>query len=311
MAVKLSPDFVRQFFELQGYTLLEDYKNARQKLEFICPNGHQHSMLWNSFQYGRRCGFCAGLYVSPDFVRQSFADIGYELLSEYRSNQQKLDFICSKGHKHSISWNSFQRGNRCGVCAGKHTSTDVVRRAFAGRGYTLLGEYKSARQKLEFICPEGHSHSMSWNYFQLGVKCGKCAGLFADKESLEIKEIKKRVRLQFSSKLRRILKSDSTSASKSSKAEVLAIEIHKRIGSYPGNDYHLDHIVPVSWFDLRDDSQIEACWSAANFRYLTALENSMRGNKMTKAEFEALTEEQLAVFDAALRKPKYAQRWRG
>ena len=53
-----------------------------------------------------------------DEIKQVFEKEGYALLStEYINNKTKLDYICPKGHKHSMSWDNFNRGKRCPECA--------------------------------------------------------------------------------------------------------------------------------------------------------------------------------------------------
>ncbi len=60
MSKKHSYEFIKSQFEKEGYTLLsKEYKNAFQKLEYICPNGHKHSISWHSWQHGQRCKYCA------------------------------------------------------------------------------------------------------------------------------------------------------------------------------------------------------------------------------------------------------------
>lgn len=51
------------------------------------------------------------------FIRSKFEKEGYKLLTtEYKNNQQKLDYICPKGHRHSITWVNWQQGCRCLFC---------------------------------------------------------------------------------------------------------------------------------------------------------------------------------------------------
>jgi len=48
---RLSYDYIKSQFEKEGYTLLtQEYKNNNQKLDYICPNGHKHSIQWNAWQ---------------------------------------------------------------------------------------------------------------------------------------------------------------------------------------------------------------------------------------------------------------------
>ncbi|WP_019851516.1 zinc-ribbon domain-containing protein [Desulfitobacterium sp. PCE1] len=46
---------------------------------------------------------------------------GYELLSaDYVNAHTKLDIKCNKGHVYQATWNSFQQGRRCFICAHQH-----------------------------------------------------------------------------------------------------------------------------------------------------------------------------------------------
>jgi len=61
---------------------------------------------------------------------------------------------------------------------------EFVKNKFIERNYKpLFTEYKNARQKLSFICPNGHIGSIKFNHFQNGVRCRKCfsENMFGDK----------------------------------------------------------------------------------------------------------------------------------
>jgi len=72
---------IRKSFESEGYKLLtKEYKNSKQKLEYICPKGHKHSMRWNNWQQGQRCPNCNPSTSKPEhelfnFLKPYFSDI--------------------------------------------------------------------------------------------------------------------------------------------------------------------------------------------------------------------------------------------
>lgn len=185
-------EFVKKEFEKENYILLsKEYKNAHTKLEYICPKGHKHSIVWGSWQQGGRCPFCSGKAMpTMEQIRASFEKEGYTLLSkEYLNNKTKLDYICNKGHKNCSSWGSWKRGHRCPYCAGLVRFTlEQVGESFAKEDYILLSkEYINSRTKLNYICSKGHEYSIDWNHWQQGQRCPYCAGLV----KLNLDQIKK------------------------------------------------------------------------------------------------------------------------
>lgn len=117
--------------------------------------------------------------LTYEFVKESFEKEGYVLLSkEYVNSKQKLDYICSKGHKHNIMWNSWKTGHRCPYCAiNAKLTLEHVQKQFEKEGYTLLSkEYVNAHIKLNYICSKKHEHDITWDKWQQGVRCPYCYG---------------------------------------------------------------------------------------------------------------------------------------
>ena len=186
---------IKQSFEKEGYILLtkeEEYKNARTKLYYICPNNHKHSIVWNSFNNGNRCPECAKintrLKLKLDFsiIKQEIEKEGYVLLStdeDYINNASKLKMICPEDHKCEISWSNFQQGKRCRECAIKDRAKkqridfSIIQKAFEKEGYVLLSkeeEYENKDSKLLYLCNKGHKNITNWSNFNGGCRCPKC-----------------------------------------------------------------------------------------------------------------------------------------
>jgi len=116
---------IKNEFENREYILLTteiEYKNAHQKLKYICSKGHNGSIRWNDFQQGQGCYICKYESHSKnqrknfDEIKKEFENRGYKLLTkeeEYKNNKQKLDYICPKGHNGLIDWSHFHRGQGC------------------------------------------------------------------------------------------------------------------------------------------------------------------------------------------------------
>lgn len=113
---RLNIEFIRSEFAKEGYILLtKTYENAHQKLEYICPRGHQRFIIWNSWQRNQRCP-CFSNKMKPtiEHIRAKFAEEDYVLSTEtYDNNSQKLDYICPMGHHHSITWGNWISKKRC------------------------------------------------------------------------------------------------------------------------------------------------------------------------------------------------------
>ncbi len=110
---------VKNRFEKEGYILLsKEYKNIHTKLAFLCPNGHKHSITLHHFNKGIRCGRCKGnIKITYKQVKEAFEKRKCILLSKkYKNSSTKLEYICSKGHTHSISWDVFNKGHGCPKC---------------------------------------------------------------------------------------------------------------------------------------------------------------------------------------------------
>jgi len=117
-------EFIRSEFAEEGYELLtKEYINCKQKLQFICPNGHKYNIAWYHWQEGHRCLKCVSINNSKRFrldfntVKDSFNESGYILLTDHYINaHQQLEYVCSEGHKHLMTWNNWSKGYRCPTC---------------------------------------------------------------------------------------------------------------------------------------------------------------------------------------------------
>ena len=126
MGKKLTIEFVKESFEKEDYTLLNTkYINSKQKLDYICSEGHRYSITWSDWNSGNRCPYCARLKKKTvSFIKSEFEKEGYTLLStEYVNAFQKLEYTCPEGHKHTISWDRWNTGNRCPYCYGNKKLT--------------------------------------------------------------------------------------------------------------------------------------------------------------------------------------------
>jgi len=100
------------------------YNNCSEKLEYICQKEHKHNISWDSFKQGHGCPYCAGQgKPTIEFIKKEFAKEGYILVTNYYINSdQQLNYICKKGHQHSMKWNNWRIGRRCPSCKAINSS---------------------------------------------------------------------------------------------------------------------------------------------------------------------------------------------
>ena len=121
--------------------------------------------------------------LTLDFIKSEFVKEGYSVLSDtYTNSATPIHYLCPKGHTYKVSWNKWKQGRRCPYCSdnGRVRIVDInsIRRAMAKEGYTLLTDtYINSYTKLDYICPNGHKYSTSWDAWKSkGIRCGKCSG---------------------------------------------------------------------------------------------------------------------------------------
>jgi len=197
---KLTLSFIKDEFGKEGYVVLSDeYKGSSVKLKYKCPKGHERYITWNKWKSGRRCPYCSeNSRVRDrdiDYIRSELAKEGYILLSkEYKNCDEKLEYICSNGHRYATSWDAWaSKGSRCAICSGNAIlSIYTVRGSFENENYILLSnEYFNASSKLDYICPNGHIGSISWLNWYQGNRCSKCSSLISKNEKNMFLYIKK------------------------------------------------------------------------------------------------------------------------
>lgn len=134
-------------FESEGYTLLSEYKNTADDLEFLCPQGHKSKMTYARWLKGCRCGVCWNEEhsLSESFVIEELAKEGFTLASPYITSKIPFKVICPNGHLSTKRWNNWYQGSRCQSCAMRGFNPDkpgtlyYLRFEFDGAYYYKIG----------------------------------------------------------------------------------------------------------------------------------------------------------------------------
>ena len=170
-------DTIKKSFNDAGYTLLEsEYLNGKQKLNYICPRGHEYHTNWNIWQQGQRCPYCNGAMLHIEDIKKELALDGYTVNSDKYITGSKIKYTCNNGHEGSISMGNWRNGKRCAICYGNFKkSIEYIRPYFEAEGYNIVsGEYSNAHTKLLIKCDKGHVYKSSWHNWQSGKRCPIC-----------------------------------------------------------------------------------------------------------------------------------------
>ncbi|PET65156.1 hypothetical protein CN514_12360 [Bacillus sp. AFS001701] len=173
-----------------------EYIGIYEKLDFICGCGKPFQKSFFAFKYNKQyqCKSC-GFARTRDSMSLNIEEIkryvekhtNCKLVStEYKSNREKLDFICECGNPFQKSFEKFKGRNEilCKTCgrlkqmeARKLTFETVFKFVDENSNCVLISkEYKNAHTKLEFLCSCGKKFKKTFDKFMSRNQrqCKKC-----------------------------------------------------------------------------------------------------------------------------------------
>lgn len=182
-------DDVRKLFSAEGYELLSTtYINSKSKLQVRCPVGHEFSISLSHWKRGIRCKQCyADSLKTARFnqVKSLFDSLGYELLTkedEFVCASGVVRGRCDNGHEFKVRFGTLKKTRSCPICNIENRnnklrlSLSYIDSSFSEQGYTLKStEYRTAFDKISYVCPNGHNHITRWNDWQQGCRCPYCS----------------------------------------------------------------------------------------------------------------------------------------
>lgn len=165
----------------RGWQISDIFRGAKTKILMICPKGHHVMITPDSFKEGHGCRECAG--TCPVAAERNHmklaADLGYEVLGQYKGACTPISMRCPEGHVRSIRPNGFKAGSRCIECAESCPigAEERYRKLAQDLNWTIKGEYMGTGHHLLMICPEGHQRMITPHRFKRGDRCAECNGL--------------------------------------------------------------------------------------------------------------------------------------
>jgi len=190
---RLTQKEVESVLKNMGFELLSPYVNTRTKLKlkhidcgFVFDN-----RTYGHLKINPKCPKC----YPPKTVRRSIKRVreiveskqGHKLLSiEYINNRTPIEIECLvSGQRVTTTLKSYMKSKGCRACSFKKMKEVLkqtrqkklkeIRAEMAKEGYKLRSEeYINNKQKLEYICPQGHHGSINWNNWMNGQRCFDC-----------------------------------------------------------------------------------------------------------------------------------------
>lgn len=189
-------DRVREVLKERHCTLVSDvYVNKKTKLKYVCdyhPNVIQET-TWECLRNGAGCKLCGkerrskAQRYSYDFVKQSFEDRGYELLStNYTNCKEYLEYRCPNHPDkiQKITFDAFIRGQGCYYCGveraavKKRVSESRAKAQCKKLGLEYCGLDTSQRAtRVLYICPNHRDvgiQTIVWDSLKAGHGCKFC-----------------------------------------------------------------------------------------------------------------------------------------
>lgn len=195
---KYTYEEIKTIFEQRGYTLIsENYTHPQNKLQYICPSGHNGSIKFTNFKNNNAgCKICVvskprnrhGISkkrekYTIEFVKEIFEKENYVVhTTEFKNAKTQIEFTCPNNHNGSMLFYTFYiNGCRCNQCKYikmaeqfSHNIIDI-KKEFDDLNFTLSTTIYNPKQPLNFICPNGHQTEMHYiNWKKSNYKCHPC-----------------------------------------------------------------------------------------------------------------------------------------
>ena len=307
-------DAVYQSLAEHGFTLIGPYQNVYTPIALRCSRGHTHTRAYRNWKKADiKCQDCFAKDIHDHFERE-----GWTVLSPFRRMKEKISVRCPEGHESSVLYEVWNRPrkpgyNGCNQCKpAKHgrdraLSLSQVSQTLWSRGFRLTGDYINTSTPVDVVCSNGHATSVLIGVlrYEQNRGCTECSKLqrSPSKEESESNLAAQRISTRIYQELAK-----QNVYQKGWKSRSWATQKAKEIKDFLGprpDGCHLDHIVPCSFFDFRDESQVKLCWAIENLRWMEASANISRGNRLTLEEVEMFMPQQLALLQAAKFTPEY------
>ena len=160
---------------------IKQYKRADSKITIMCVERHKWEGTPSSILSGNWCSRC--MNTSKEQARERLVKIvedhkGKVDISEYKSSESKMTFICQLGHEWKTKAGHIIGGGWCPFCA--NVSSDQAKEKLLlvvqmRKGKVDMNTYSNSKEKMQFECDQGHGWKTTPTSIIGGSWCKRCA----------------------------------------------------------------------------------------------------------------------------------------
>lgn len=314
---KYTKDSIQNILNPKDITLVSELSNIQTKHDLSCDLcNHQWSASLVQYIYkNTSCPNCkfiknaSSKLVTLAVVEERFSKLPITLVSEYTKAANHHDVKCDicENVWSATLYNIFRKRG-CPVCHNKNRVGPRLKPAEVKRRLQHLESRFIKLESKSSLVKDLHNFScmlpncmFKWTttfdevYRETG--CPKCAGRHAtDKEKIA-KKTAKLIRSKLGSKLRDIQRKKEGRLSRSNEPMIKRLDAYwleecELIPQMPddGKVYSIDHIIPCSWFDVKNFREMVLCWNHRNIRWLEYRENSRKSARLRPEDIDILTD---------------------
>lgn len=294
----------------RGIELISPFTRTNDKHTFKCVKGHQWDTLFSTvFTAKKGCPFCTGRLVDDATISKRVNEVearGIKVIDKIDKVDCTYIFGCKTcNHVWKNTFTLIYRGQGCPKCAGRYLDPETIRdriQELHNRGIVLASPFIRIGAKHDFkclVCDHGWNASFDVVYRVSG--CPKCSGKARTPEEKLISESHSILR----TRLHNLIARKGLTGKPYRDSNGRTNEFYRQLFPYWQEQYrnflmnnpkptkgvwHLDHIIPASWFDPFDLEQVKICWNHQNLQWLTESENTSKRDNIRSQDITKFTD---------------------
>lgn len=275
MTQQITYDDVKKHFESVGYTLLSTTYNHKQKLEYICNNGHKRTIKFHNFKnLGQRCNQCRthhkNQYTKEEeqFLRNNYQTLGRNGCSE------KL-----KRSSFSIGTKATKMGLVMTIKPVDSVNNKICCRCNNELSKSLFFNSKNRKDGKHPVCKKCTyiENQLPKNKIKTKIRYNRWLKhkMNTDINFRLVKRLRKRMKSAINGSIRldRTMKMIGCTISEFRNHIEAQFTDGMTWENYGFNGWHIDHIIPCSEYNLERTENVYKCFHYTNLQPLWCMDN--------------------------------------